>query len=161
MTWLSLFFFWVFLFLFAHMSPKQEWEWESAGFGRPRKALGLPMEVGPTFEDRLDELEAAQASVEHDDASQSASRRKLMETVTVQTAQFALLHSKNRKALEKKKDYQYYELPRIYRVRPVMTEKLMTDLINKNTALLEEMTELVKKNEELASLETMPLAEYA
>lgn len=119
------------------------------------------MEVQPSFEDRLDELEAAQASEEGDDATQAAARRKLMETVTVQTAQFASLHSKNRKALEKKKDYQYYELPRIYRVRPVMTEKLMTDLINKNTALLAEITELVKKNEELATLETMSLAEYA
>ena len=119
------------------------------------------MEVGPSFEDHLEEMEAALESGEKDDEARSEARRKLMEHVTVQCAQYKLLYSKNQRALEKKKAFQYYPLPRLYRVRPVMTEKLMVDLMEKNKALLEEMTELVAKNEELARLEELPLAEYA
>ncbi len=50
-------------------------------------------------------------------------RRKLMEQVAVQLANYQLLQSKNSRAVAKKKDYQYYEIPKLYAIRPVMPQK--------------------------------------
>lgn len=67
---------------------------------------------------------------------------------------------RNARALEKKKEYKYFELPRLFRVRPVMEEAMMVELIEKNRALLEEITGLVAKNEKIAALDAMALADY-
>ena len=111
------------------------------------------MEVGPSFEDYMDELEEAQRNSEQDDTERSEARRKLMEHVTVQIAQYNLLAGKNERFVETKKNFKFYPIPRLYRVRPVMPEKMMVDLIEKNKALLEEVTELVGKNEAIATME--------
>lgn len=65
----------------------KEWEWEHAGFGRHRPALGLAKKVGQTFEAYMDELEAEQGKVIEADNEISKGRRRLMEHVTVQSAQ--------------------------------------------------------------------------
>ena len=44
-----------------------------------------------------------------------AGRRKLMEHVTVQNAQYLNLYNKNLRFLQLKKEYKYYPLGRLYR----------------------------------------------
>ena len=62
---------------------------------------------------------------------------------------------------QKKKEFKYYELPRLFRVRPVMSDKMMVELIEQNQALLEQITELVGKNEKIATLDSMALVDFA
>ena len=79
---------------------KQEWEWEHAGFGKPRAPLGLPMRVGATFESIMDALEEEQARLLREDDEKTAARRKLMEHVAVQIAQYQILLGRNARALQ-------------------------------------------------------------
>ncbi len=57
--------------------------------------------------------------------------------------------------------HRYYELPKLYLIRPVMAEKVMKDLLSKNHDLLEITTQLVAKNEATAKLDNMALVDYA
>jgi hypothetical protein len=84
-----------------------------------------------------------------------------MERVTVQLAQYQLLVSKNQRFVKAARDYKYYELPKLYIVRPVMTEKNMVDCLNKNQELLQIVTDLVAKNEAIAKLDAQALVDYA
>lgn len=72
-----------------------------------------------------------------------------------------MLWGKNQRALQKKKEYKYYDIPRIFLIRPVMSEEMITDLLEKNQEILNQMTELVAKNERFAELDSMSLIDYA
>jgi len=139
----------------------KEWEWEHAGFGKPRAPLGLPMRVGATFESVMDALEEDQAQKVREDDEKTAARRKLMEQVAVQIAQYQNLLGRNTRAVQKKKEFKYYELPRLFRVRPVMSDKMMAELVEQNRVLLEQITELVGKNEKTAVLDSQALVDFA
>ncbi len=146
---------------FLLSKPSQEWEWEHAGFGKHRAPLGLPMHVGATFESYMDALEEAQAELLKVDDVKTAARRKMMEHVAVQVAQYQILLGRNARALQKKKEFRYYELPRLFRVRPVMADKMVVELIEANQALLDQITDLVAKNEKIATLDSMALVDFA
>ena len=138
------------------------WKWGISGFQDFRVAgQDLPKIIAPDFSKEVDLLDAKLRVEEEKDVASSSNRRKLMENVTAQIAQYNLLEKRNERAVAKKKEYQYYEIPRLFIIRPVMEEDLVLDLIEKNKKILEQLNELIHKNEELAKLDTMELVEYA
>lgn len=113
------------------------------------KPLDVPMEVGPTFEEYAGKLEAAQQAEDAKERAETTARRKLMERVAVHAAQYQMLAGKNARMVAAAKDYQYYALPKLYVVRPVMTQAEMEGFIAKNQEILDIATALVAKNEKV------------
>ncbi len=58
------------------------------------------MQVGATFESYMDALEEEQARLLREDDEKTAARRKLMEHVAVQIAQYQILLGRNTRAVQ-------------------------------------------------------------